>query len=56
VAPRHILFLSDIKEELDAARQAGTQTIWLVREGVIQPGAAHRQVRDFDTISVIAFA
>lgn len=31
--PVHILFLSDITEELEAARNAGYQTIQLVREG-----------------------
>ena len=29
--PSDILFLSDIGEELDAARAAGMQTVWLVR-------------------------
>jgi enolase-phosphatase E1 len=31
LAPQEILFLSDIKEELDAARAAGMPTYWLVR-------------------------
>ena len=48
--PSQVLFLSDIKEELDAARAAGMQTIWLVREGSIDAGADHAQVRDFDAI------
>ncbi|MEO8999041.1 MAG: acireductone synthase, partial [Rhodanobacter sp.] len=30
--PRHILFLSDIVEELDAAQAAGFHTGWLIRE------------------------
>lgn len=47
-----ILFLSDIKEELDAARQAGMQTIWLVRDGTPDPQAEHRQVKDFSDITV----
>lgn len=46
-----ILFLSDIKEELDAAKQAGMQTVWLVREGDPDPQAAHRQVKNFDDIA-----
>jgi enolase-phosphatase E1 len=50
--PEEILFLSDVREELDAAREAGMQTTWLVREGPIDPGAAHRQVRDFDGVGV----
>ena len=49
-APGDILFLSDIREELDAARAAGMQVTWLVRDGVTDPGATHRQVRNFDEI------
>lgn len=45
-----ILFLSDIKEELDAARQAGLATCWLVREQVLDSHAEHVQVNDFDGI------
>lgn len=30
--PECILFLSDVPEELDAARAAGVQTIWVIRE------------------------
>jgi enolase-phosphatase E1 len=49
--PRHLLFLSDIVEELDAARAAGFQTAWLVREPQPLPEAAgHRVYRDFDAI------
>ncbi len=33
ISPSEILFLSDIKEELEAADKAGFQTIQLVREG-----------------------
>lgn len=50
--PGHILFLSDIKEELDAARAAGMQTVWLVRNGTPDPGADHPQARDFDAVAV----
>ncbi|MHB8535174.1 MAG: acireductone synthase [Sulfuricaulis sp.] len=46
-----ILFLSDIKEELDAAKAAGMQTVWLVREGALDSKATHRQVANFDAIS-----
>jgi enolase-phosphatase E1 len=45
-----ILFLSDVEAELDAARAAGLQTLWLVRDGPLDPGAAHRQARSFDEI------
>jgi enolase-phosphatase E1 len=51
-APDDILFLSDIREELDAAQAAGMQTIWLVRDGAIDPKAAHRQARSFDEITL----
>lgn len=48
--PAQILFLSDIKEELDAAQAAGLHTVWLVRGGAVDAGAAHVQVRDFDAV------
>ncbi|HXG28798.1 MAG TPA: acireductone synthase [Nevskiales bacterium] len=47
-----ILFLSDVGEELDAARAAGMQTTWLLRDGNPDPGARHPQVSDFDAIRV----
>jgi enolase-phosphatase E1 len=48
-----ILFLSDIREELDAARTAGMQTRWVVRDAdVIDPNAPHPQVKDFDAITL----
>ena len=50
--PPEILFLSDIHEELDAARAAGMQTVWLVRGGALNPAAAHPQVAGFDDIAV----
>jgi len=49
--PAHILFLSDIVEELDAARAAGMQTGWLLRPPLAMPSApAHPAYRDFDAI------
>ncbi len=48
--PTDMLFLSDIKEELDAARTAGMQTIQLVRDGALDAQAVHRQARNFDEI------
>ncbi|MDT4332856.1 acireductone synthase [Methylomonas sp. MED-D] len=45
-----ILFLSDIREELDAAREAGMATRWLVREQVPNLDAEHPQVADFDAV------
>jgi enolase-phosphatase E1 len=48
-----ILFLSDVPEELDAARTAGMQTRWLVRDAeTLEPNAAHPQVKDFDGINL----
>ncbi len=50
--PADILFLSDIKEELDAARAAGMHVTGLVRDGAIDPQASHRQARSFDQITL----
>jgi enolase-phosphatase E1 len=46
-----ILFLSDIKEELDAAKEAGFETIWLTRDSSPDPLAEHRQVSSFDLVT-----
>ncbi|WP_130618257.1 acireductone synthase [Dyella amyloliquefaciens] len=49
--PAHILFLSDIVEELDAAQAAGLHTGWLLREPLALPDAPrHPAYRDFDAI------
>jgi enolase-phosphatase E1 len=48
----HILFLSDIKEELDAAKAVGYQTIWLIRDHVPVAHAEHLQVSSFDDIEL----
>jgi len=45
-----ILFLSDIVEELDAAKEAGMQTCWLVREGEVLQHSAHPVAKDFDEV------
>ena len=47
-----LLFLSDIKEELDAAKIAGYQTVWLVREGALEAKTEYLQVSSFDQISL----
>lgn len=47
-----VVFLSDIKEELDAAHSAGLHTAWLVREQTPDPQAAHRQVISFSDIQL----
>ena len=49
LAPRTILFLSDIPAELDAARAAGMQTIQLVRETATS-SSSHPTVHDFAEI------
>lgn len=48
-----LLFLSDIKEELDAAKSAGFNTAWLVRDSDVDVGAEHRQVRNFDEVNAL---
>lgn len=50
-AANEILFLSDIKEELDAARTAGMQTTWLVRDGSNE-SVTHPQAKNFDEIAL----
>ncbi|WP_411728463.1 acireductone synthase [Methyloglobulus sp.] len=51
--PAHnILFLSDIKEELDAAKAIGYKTIWLTRDHGPDVHAEHRQVSCFDDIEL----
>jgi enolase-phosphatase E1 len=47
-----ILFLSDIREELDAAQQAGLKTCCLVRENQSTDGLLHPWVTDFDKIAL----
>jgi enolase-phosphatase E1 len=50
--PRHILFLSDIVEELDAAQAAGFHTGWLIREPLAWPiEQRHHAFRDFEAIA-----
>jgi len=50
--PSSILFLSDIEQELDAARTAGFQTGWLLRKDPKPAQAAHRTFARFDEIVV----
>jgi enolase-phosphatase E1 len=47
---KDVLFLSDIKEELDAAKKAGMQTVWLLRDSDIPADAAHKAVKSFAEI------
>ncbi|MFC5741036.1 acireductone synthase [Dyella tabacisoli] len=51
--PGHILFLSDIVEELDAARAAGFRTGWLLRPPLAIPAQpTHPAYADFDAIEL----
>jgi enolase-phosphatase E1 len=47
-----ILFLSDIEQELDAARAAGFQTAWLLRKEPKPAQSAHPSFARFDEIVV----
>lgn len=47
-----ILFLSDIREELDAAQTAGLRTCWLVRDGALPTNSPHPVARDFSEIAL----
>lgn len=47
--PAEILFLSDVREELDAARAAGMRTTQVLREGVT-PADNHMQAKTFNDI------
>lgn len=49
-----VLFLSDIGEELDAARAAGMQTCQLIRDAIAKPSAAHPQAADFSEVRLPA--
>ncbi|GAP67473.1 acireductone synthase [Mizugakiibacter sediminis] len=52
-SPAHLLFLSDVLEELDAARAAGFRTTWVQRPPLACPAdARHPCVADFDAIAV----
>jgi enolase-phosphatase E1 len=52
-APQHVLFLSDVAAELDAAKAAGMATCGLAREGDLQ--ADHRVVTTFEAIDPTTF-
>lgn len=50
-----LLFLSDIRQELDAAQQAGWHTLQLIR-GEADNESVHRQVNRFDQIKLEPFS
>lgn len=49
--PKQLLFLSDVQEELDAAKAAGFSTLWVKRTGDLDIHASHRQVASFAEIT-----
>lgn len=50
--PTDILFVSDIEQELDAAHEAGMQTVWMVREGDLPAKGRHEIARDFSFLDL----
>ena len=47
-----IVFFSDAKQELDAAKSAGLSTVWLIRYGSLSHDSQHLQVTSFFDITV----
>lgn len=47
-----VMFLSDIAEELDAARAEGVQTCQLLRDAQTRASPAHRHAKDFSAVDV----
>jgi len=52
LAGDEVLFLSDIGEELDAAREAGLKTTQLLRDDRTKPFAHHPAARDFSEVKL----
>jgi len=50
ISAQHILFLSDITAEVDAARAAGFQTLLIDRESLAPAQTTHPVAQSFDTI------
>ncbi|MDR3415664.1 MAG: acireductone synthase [Nevskia sp.] len=48
-----VLFLSDVGEELDAARIAGMHTCQLLRDDKARPAPQHPQARDFAEVKLV---
>lgn len=53
LSPGEVLFLSDVVAELDAARAAGMETLWIVRPGTAE-GDAHGHARAGDFRGIAA--
>ncbi|MDN4629404.1 MULTISPECIES: acireductone synthase [Erwinia] len=54
LAPGELLFLSDIRQELDAAREAGWHTVQLIRDEA-DDVSRHPQVNRFDHLTLESF-
>jgi len=52
LSPGLILYLSDSREELDAARETGFRTYWVVREGRFKDDQHHPQAANFDEVDL----
>jgi enolase-phosphatase E1 len=50
--PEAVLFLSDVGEELDAAREAGIKTCQLLRDEKARPAPGHPQAKDFSEVQI----
>ncbi|MAD43652.1 MAG: acireductone synthase [Oceanospirillaceae bacterium] len=50
IQAQEVLFLSDVKEELDAAAEAGLKTCWVMRDAAIPESAQHPAVHSFADI------
>lgn len=50
--PGDLLFLSDVPEELDAAREAGFETAWIIRDQTPDPTSRHPEYADFDALRI----
>jgi len=55
LAPREILFLSDVEAELDAATEAGFAVCQVLREGVTANTRGYAMVPDFEHIELTTF-
>ncbi len=50
----HIVFLSDIKEELEAAKSVGFQTVWLIRDQETQDAISEQSGQTTDAHPVVS--
>lgn len=47
-----IVFLSDVRQELDAAREVGMKTYWVIRGDQCEGGETHTIINDFSEVAV----